>query len=280
MMTRREVPEFTIEQVQKEFEKTQPVLQIIAERRENGDYWERRSTYDRFMCDYVGDPLVSEKHGQPQHSPIRRMREGYGEVDYDKRYLASYTQEGHLVHVRKTSAIKGEVPEAYFVVTGDIDTGEVTEWRVTEVDYSVSDRPGRTADLRQKLTLSKRFLRGLDVAPEMDEGEIDPVKALISYWKRRSAYEAQQQESPSLELTSQGCWLNLPGGKRESLAPIAGLHHQLEVYERHYKQSHDEYLQAARAIGSVAILPRQDEMAAHKALAKKERSFTLVNNLT
>jgi hypothetical protein len=264
-------PEKLNEGSQRDIEFVQPVFSIIDERRENGHYEWKNSLYDRFLCDYVGDPVdPTEKDGTPKHREITRYREGYGQVNYDKRVLASYTQEGNLVLVRKASKLPVDSNEAYFVVSADLDTREVTEWTVTDVDFD-----GKGDGLEQTLQLSRRPLVTIESEPQKDLTEIDPIKAAMKYLAARREYNRRLKARPSIVLTGKGCFFKPGPFERQVMAPISEIDRALQIYETEHKASHDALMEGAREIGRTATAFLEEANQAPKPI---ERSFALVNN--
>lgn len=89
---------------------------------------ESDNTFDHFLYDYVGDP------GNPNQAPLAlRDHEAYGPVLYPHRMYFGFTQSGKMLLVRATTEVDREKPEAYYVVTADLKTDEVTPWLIDSI---------------------------------------------------------------------------------------------------------------------------------------------------
>lgn len=94
---------------------------------------EARKTFDDFMWTYAGDPFLSS------YPEIRRNHPLVGECEYGNRIMSyCYSQEGSLVHIRRTWEMSNECREAdYFVATASlVDGGPPIEWEVLKVIYT------------------------------------------------------------------------------------------------------------------------------------------------
>ncbi len=85
------------------------------------------TTFDHFFYDYVGDIKDSRE------APLALREHGDMLINYPNRMYLGFTQSGKLLLVRSSSEVSREQPEAYYIVTANLQTGEVVPWYVTNM---------------------------------------------------------------------------------------------------------------------------------------------------
>jgi hypothetical protein len=93
--------------------------------------------YDRFLCDYIGDPAP----GSPHFRSIARTALSGATLFYNNplNMHRSFSTDGTLLNVRwaQGEIAPGDHLKSAFVATADLRTGITTEWTVTDIE-----RPG------------------------------------------------------------------------------------------------------------------------------------------
>lgn len=113
-----------------EVDKFRPVLMVSESRHNLRDVGavQYDNTFDHFMYDHVGDAWDCTK------APTAiRSHETHGVIEYNSRMYLGYTQSGKMLVVRTSPAIDRNQPEAYYLVTADLVTGEVVPWFATKI---------------------------------------------------------------------------------------------------------------------------------------------------
>jgi len=105
-------------------------LLAVRARLDNG----HATTYDRFLCDYVGEP----RYGSPHFRPIAQTALSGMVYHYNNplNRHSSYTREGTMLEIRGVQGRlnPGDESSAVFVATADLRTETMTEWRVTSIN--------------------------------------------------------------------------------------------------------------------------------------------------
>ncbi len=178
-----------------------------------------KQVFNDFMWDYVGDPVIDKFPRLSRHYPE------HGEIEYDQRSLKSYTQEGHLVHVRTNSRFTDSQPEHFLVVTADLSEGTITEWWAEKCIVK-----GYGNMLKTEVILGNQ-------PPEQasEESEFsytgEPVLDLLQSIKDAQVKRRAEMKKARLSLTSQGCWFKPIGEESLPLSAISELITKLNKYQ-------------------------------------------------
>ena len=192
---------------------------------------------DDFMWDYMGDPIIMD------HLPhIERDRLDGNRYVYDEALEKGFTEEGSLVHVRRSLAgaalCRGQ-RYTHFVVTANLNNGSVTEWRINDVRH-INDRTGLTTEL----VLTTDTFDVHDGEKEFEKIN-DPIRRELA--KRAFVHARGERDSaqPRIILSSQGVWFSPPEGVMQTVYPVITLVRDQQV-ARQYVERRDGYEANAR----------------------------------
>lgn len=175
-----------------------------------------RLCLDRFLALYSGHP-----HNQRILPEV--VREG---VNYEQKWLGSYSREGHLICVRYSSQTGLKSDQRQFVASANLASGQIKEWRVREARYRY--RPEGGGPVQTDLVLGddedSQILPPYPVLSGYD-AIVDEVR-LRDYQQQLIDIDAR---AARVIMTSQGCWFKPVDGQLESLAPVSELVADLEV---------------------------------------------------
>jgi hypothetical protein len=257
------------EDLRQDFFDRDPVMRIVRDREENG----YDTTYDHFMCDYVGHPVADRnRDGHSLMPEIVRYREGAGHVNFDERLHASYTNEGHLIVVRKAGDMSWRDKNAFFVATADLRSDHVMEWDVVSIDSGQVRLPGQymKSELQTRIGLRHGKLAAVDSQPDFNMMS-NPLDAVVDKWDQERELERQKAKRPHILLGSQACIAALHNGKQEQMAPIMQIDYGLQLFERKYR---DRYEELKHKLGGLALQPEEHEARPGEVV----RSLTLVSS--
>ncbi|MFS8119447.1 MAG: hypothetical protein ACMG55_13315 [Microcoleus sp.] len=164
-------------------------------------------TISMFIRDYIGDSIVGDN--MPE---IRRRQSDGNEYNYDVSLENGFTEEGHLVHIRRSvgSFALGRLQtNTHFVVTAEVDTGELTEWRVNDVRH-VSYLDELSSEF--VLTTDK-----LDVHQGMSEFDAQENPFLVELARREFLKQQleRDQAQARLIMSNDGMWFKPKDGALE-----------------------------------------------------------------
>ena len=181
---------------------------------------EARQIYNDFMWNYHGHPVKSEL------PDLKASHTEYGEINYSRREVHSYSQFGSLVLVRQADRVYPDQTLNYKVVTANVSDEEITAWRILEVEHQ-----GRGAGLRTSLFLTDKPLDNLQPLPT-PTGDI-----FEDYMQQRTRVLKLQQaraRQPQVIMSSQGNRFINRQGDTELLSPITELVSMLKVLEQQF----------------------------------------------
>lgn len=218
------------QQLYEALRKEQRMVRIIVAAREacaRQGLPRHESAYDRFMWDVVGHPQLWLKQGN--YPEIGRDTPD-GHIVYDRPIKSSYTEKGHLLHIRETRA-DVHPNLRYFVASANVRTGSYMEWSVAgrEMTNDTSQYSPRYADT---LLLSDRPMFSMPSAERPFSGNLLEDSLLEDEGRDRLASVLANR--PRSISTNQGGWF-VPeqGAEPEVLSPVNELDYALQ---RFYKQ--------------------------------------------
>lgn len=177
------------------------------------------TTYDRFLWNYVGDPVTGQAANMYQSSDGQ-------EYCYSEPLSLSFSEEGTLAAVRRARAERlNDPPRRYMVATADLVNRTITEWHVADVEYT-----WRGDSLRTVLRLSERQYR---TVPAQAEGESDDILYSILRDKSLALATAQARRlMPRFVLQSHDGGNNFTdaSGLTQQLSPISELTTQVNYF--------------------------------------------------
>ncbi len=179
------------------------------------------STISMFIRDYIGDSIVGDK--MPE---IRRRQPDGNEYSYDVSLENGFTEEGHLVHIRRSvgsCALERLQTYAHFVVTAEADTGEFTEWRVNDVRHE-----SHGTRLTSEFILTTDKLDVHDGMPEFDSRD-NPLDVEIA--RREIAQQRIERDNVQARLimSNDGIWFKPRDGTLEVVHNIRELTRDREL---------------------------------------------------
>lgn len=107
---------------------TDAVRYVMGARQEYGN----NTAYDRFLCDYIGDPRARKFRPIHQQGPQTGHTYGYNNL---LTMHNSFTAEGTMLNIRHVDSalLPGDEKMEYFVATVDLRTGVATEWQIAKI---------------------------------------------------------------------------------------------------------------------------------------------------
>lgn len=145
------------------------------------------TTYDYFLCNYIGDP----QYGSPHFRPLSRNVGGtVWHYNNPLNMCRSYSPEGTMVNIRWAQCITSphQRIESMFVATADLRTDTTTEWRVTGVKHTGYHG-------RQLVTLEAGDYDHVSLA-SVPEPEADPLARVLARRQHLHTVMAQLVLSP------------------------------------------------------------------------------------
>jgi hypothetical protein len=171
-----------------------------------------------FMGYFVGKSYL-------EFPELSRRHPVHGEIEYSQRLLSSYTEEGHLVHVRTSPRFTDNQPERFLVITADIDEGTISEWWPEKCSVK-----GSGGQLETEVILNTKPSESSTEAAELVfTGE--PAVDLLQSIRDAKAKKRIETRKARLILTSQGCWFKPIDGAELSLTPLSELITKLGKYQ-------------------------------------------------
>jgi hypothetical protein len=165
------------------------------------------TTYDRFLCAYIGDPA----YGSPNFRPIERRAPSGTVYGYNNplNMRRSYSVDGSMVNVRWAQDFDPSADDeraSLFVATADLRADTVTEWQVTDVERAGFD------SMRRIVTLESPAYSGLTLVGEAPCDDADPLARILARRQHIPGLVAQ------LVLDTQGDLFLPPTGPDERLS--------------------------------------------------------------
>lgn len=152
---------------------------------------------DDFLWQYIGDPVLPGRF-KDKNPDCDDALFSY-DYNYNQPLINGYTNDGMLIHVRQTRDTDAPKLQQHLVITGDMETRQITRWRVNEIEDE-----GQTDDhiAYRKLYMTTDALDSLDGEPPFD-----PANPMLSMQRLDAALHQQDQRRDKqayIKMSTQG----------------------------------------------------------------------------